>query len=110
MTQSGVVWGGHFCPPRLRRADTPVRPLELSPSTSTPKEVSLCPSVPSVVSFLAPKNKARIAPRLKAPTCNEETPFYCTVNVTPCECAIPPSVAVTVTLNLPSAVGVRMVT
>ncbi len=37
-------------------------------------------------------------------------PFYCTVNVTPCECAMLPSVAVTVTVNVPSVVGVRICT
>lgn len=35
---------------------------------------------------------------------------YCTVNVTPCDCAIAPSVAVTVTLNVPRVVGVWIFT
>ena len=34
---------------------------------------------------------------------------YCTVNVTACDCAIAPSVAVTVTLKVPNAVGVLRV-
>jgi len=48
------------------------------------------------------KRKARIAPR--PPT--TKPLIYCTVNVTPCECVIVPSEAVTVTLNVPTAVGV----
>ena len=35
---------------------------------------------------------------------------YCTVNVTPCECTIVPSEAVSVTLKVPSPVGVWMFT
>src|SRR5215471_4204241 len=36
--------------------------------------------------------------------------LYCTTNVTCCECATPPSVAVTVTMKLPRPVGCRSCT